>query len=277
MSTSENINLCIRSIGTEQDWRNLYELSFTRDERMSLEELDVMIKRQLVLVHRTTDNEGNLLCFSIVTPMSNFSLLAYIATDQTRRSSGVGSKHMRALIALLKKSYPSHRGLFLEIESTRETKISPAEEVERKRRLAFYERLGCKRLIGADYLLPSYVPGSPARQGELLWFEYHDNLATDSRDTHSLLGSIICEIYIRGYGVSHRDDSFVHVMKQFPGVDDTTCSIIIADAEVASTAPVVPTQPTVSPVQVPDKPTKPVAFVARFIDLLKRLKGKLGL
>lgn len=60
----KSINLCIRSIGTEQDWRTLYELSFPRDERMSLEELDVMIKRQLVLVHRTTDSEGNLLCFS---------------------------------------------------------------------------------------------------------------------------------------------------------------------------------------------------------------------
>lgn len=255
MSTPDNINLCIRSIGTEQDWRTLYERSFPRDERMSLEELDVMIKRQLVLVHRTTDSEGNLLCFSIVTPMSNFSLLAYIATDQTRRSSGVGSKHMRALIALLKKSYPTHRGLFLEIESTREAGLSQTEELERKRRLTFYERLGCKRLLGADYLLPSYVPGSPARHGELLWFEYHDTLAANSADTKRLLGSIICEIYIRGYGVSHRDDSFVHVMRQFPEIDGATCSVTI----------------------VPEEATTRPTLLARFLALVKRLLGKLGL
>jgi hypothetical protein len=187
--------------------------------------------------------------------MSNFSLLAYIATDQTRRSSGVGSKHMRALIALLKKSYPTHRGLFLEIESTREAGLSQTEELERKRRLTFYERLGCKRLVGADYLLPSYVPGSPARHGELLWFEYHDTLAANSADTKRLLGSIICEIYIRGYGVSHRDDSFVHVMRQFPEIDGATCSVTI----------------------VPEEATTRPTLLARFLALVKRLLGKLGL
>jgi hypothetical protein len=177
---------------------------------MPVAEVRTMLAAGNLLLHKTTDASGALQCFSLVTPMSNFLLLAYIATDQTKQSSGVGSKHMKALLALLKKSHATHLGLFLEIESTLEPKLSAAEDSVRKRRLAFYQRLSCQRLSGKDYLLPSYTPGLAARQGELLWFEFGGSAGSDST-----LQAVISEIYTRGYNITTSDPSYVKVIGQF--------------------------------------------------------------
>src|SRR5450432_3593629 len=138
MSSTNHNNLCLQSNGSEDDWKNLYEASFPQDERMSVKEVRTLLANGIMLLHKTTDAQGALLCFSLTTVLSNTSLLAYIATDQTKRSSGVGSKHMKALIDLLKKLYPTYLGLFLEIESTKEKNLSADEDKARKRRLAFY-------------------------------------------------------------------------------------------------------------------------------------------
>ncbi len=94
---------------------------------MSIKEVRTLLTSGTMLLHKTTDGHGALQCFSLVTVLSNNVLLAYIATDQTKRSSGVGSKHMKVLIDLLKKLYPTYIGLFLEIESTKEKNL-PADE-----------------------------------------------------------------------------------------------------------------------------------------------------
>ncbi len=223
MSNTPKLNLCIPSTGHEEDWRRLYEAAFPADERMSLSEVQSMLDSNRLLLHRTLDDAGNLLSFSIVTPMSNFALLAYIATDQTRRSSGVGSKHMRELISIIRTRFPQNLGLFLEIESTTEVGLSLDEKVIRQRRLSFYEKLGAKRLIGKDYLLPSYLPGTPPRQGELLWFE-HTPTSGEAQVQDKHLGPVICEIYTRGYGVSPGSEQLARVMKQFPDLDLATCN-----------------------------------------------------
>ncbi|MBU6452568.1 MAG: hypothetical protein KGS72_12355 [Cyanobacteria bacterium REEB67] len=203
-------SLCVPSAGVEEDWKNLYEASFPEDERMPVDLCRSMLAAGNIFLHKSTAADSSLHCFSLVTPMSNFLLLAYIATDQTKRSSGIGSKHMNALIDLLKKSHPNHLGLFLEIESTLEPNLSIADASARKRRLAFYERLGCQRLVGKSYLLPSYSPGLAARHGELLWFDFAALAGNDAT-----LQAVIAEIYTVGYGISTSDPSYVKVVGQF--------------------------------------------------------------
>lgn len=210
MSSTNHINLCLQSTGVEDDWKNLYEASFPQDERMSITEVRGLLASGMMLLHKTTDSHDSLQCFSLVTILSNNVLLAYIATDQTKRSSGVGSKHMKALIDLLKKLYPSHLGLFLEIESTKEKNLPADEEKARKRRLAFYQRLNCKRMLGKEYLLPSYTPSTPARQGELMWSEFGGAV-----DCDPTLKSVIHEIYTKAYNLPTSDPSYVKVMAQF--------------------------------------------------------------
>lgn len=237
--------LCKPSMGHESDWSLLYESSFPLDERMPLADVQAMIASSTMLLHRTTNAAGELLCFSLVTPMSNFSLLAYIATDQTKRSSGVGSKHMKELLVVLKNTYQAtHLGLFLEIESTREPNLSATEATDRRRRLAFYQRLQCKRLCGKDYFLPSYAAGLAHRAGELLWFEYGNAI-----DKDATLGQVIAEIYTRGYGIAATHATYVQVLAQFTnstssGQYDSACGVVATVAPVApapvAAVPVVP-------------------------------------
>lgn len=215
MSNQTNAAVCQPSTGQETDWSTLYESAFPADERMALADVQAMLSSKTMLLHRTTNAAGELLCFSLVTPMSNFSLLAYIATDQTKRSTGVGSKHMKELLNILKNTYQqTHVGMFLEIESTREPNLSVDETANRKRRLAFYQRLNCRRLTGKDYLLPSYTAGGAPRAGELLWYEYGAPIDAGV-DKFAMVSQVISEIYTRGYGLAQTDPSYVQVMAQF--------------------------------------------------------------
>src|SRR5271170_5194276 len=120
--------LCQPSTGQEDDWKNLYESSFPQDERMAVAELRRLLSNGSMMLHKTVNKTGELLCFSLTFPVPNsdFVLLSYIATDPTKRSGGFGSKHMKRLIEILKAQYPNHLGLFLEIESTREPGLDPA-------------------------------------------------------------------------------------------------------------------------------------------------------
>lgn len=241
-ANSSSALLCQPSNGQESDWSKLYETAFPQDERMPLADVQAMISNSTMLLHRTTNAAGELLCFSLVTPMSNFTLLAYIATDQTKRSSGVGSKHMKELIQVLKASYHQTQiGLFLEIESTKEANLSVDETTMRKRRLAFYQRLHCKRLCGKDYFLPSYAAGVAHRHGELLWYEFGAAV-----DKDSTVAQVIAEIYTRGYGISSSHATYVQVLSQFnlaataAGDYDSSCPTQNANPVVVAPAVVAP-------------------------------------
>lgn len=237
--SSVSLVLCQPSDGHESDWSNLYMSAFPQDERMSLADLQAMITNKTMLLHRTTDASGALLCFSLVNPMSNFSLLAYIATDQTKRSSGVGSKHMAELLKILKNNYQSsHIGLFLEIEATNEPSITAAEVKERTRRLAFYQKLGCKRLCGKNYFMPSYSTNVAVRHGELLWFEYGSPVQDDAT-----ISGVIAEIYTRAYAIDPTHIAYVQVLSQFAsqpqGSYDAGCAVTAAVAPAAGAPPAV--------------------------------------
>lgn len=210
---SSTINLCTQSTGQEDDWKDLYELAFPQDERMPVADVRKMLAAGTMLLHKTTNSAGELLCFSIVNPLSNFALLGYIATDSTKRSSGVGSKHMKRLIEILKKQFPTHIGLFLEIESTKEPNLSVEEQKARQRRLAFYQRLGCKRLC-KKYLMPTYTPGGQPRLGELLWSEFTTVNESD-------LPAVITEIYQKAYNLPATDATVQQVLGQFATAGST--------------------------------------------------------
>ncbi len=257
VKNSSSAQLCQPSNGQESDWSKLYETAFPQDERMPLADVQAMISNNTMLLHRTTNAAGELLCFSLVTPMSNFSLLAYIATDQTKRSSGVGSKHMKELIQVLKASYHQTQvGLFLEIESTKEANLSVDETTMRKRRLAFYQRLHCKRLCSKDYFLPSYGAGVAHRAGELLWYEFGAAV-----DKDSTVAQVISEIYTRGYGISPSHATYVHVMSQFKSAA-TAAGDYDSSCPTQNASPVATGAPAAASTVVVAAPVTPVAPAA---------------
>lgn len=139
------------------------------------------------------------MCFSVVDILPNrFGLLTFIATARDRRSKGVGSAHMLRLIKILKESYPDHVGLFLEIESVRPDFLAGLDadsQSERRRRLAFYERVGARRYDG-EYRILSFLPGVEPIPAELLWFEYGDK-PLDREDVKQVIRDIYEKIYER--------------------------------------------------------------------------------
>ncbi len=215
---SSTINLCTQSTGQEDDWKDLYELAFPQDERMPVADVRKMLAAGTMLLHKTTNTTGELLCFSIVNPLSNFALLGYIATDSTKRSSGVGSKHMKRLIEILKKQYPTYIGLFLEIESTKESNLSVEDQKARQRRLAFYQRLGCKRLC-KKYLIPTYTQGAQPRLGELLWSEFTTVNESD-------LPAVITELYQKAYNLPATDPIVQQVIGQFTPANGASSTVL---------------------------------------------------
>ena len=238
-----SLNRCQVSTGHEQDWKDLYNTSFPADERTPLEELQRLLDSGSILLHRTTNKAGELLCFSIVYPMSNFALLSYIASDSTKRSTGIGSKHMKRLLELLKSKYPEFLGLVLEIESTRQVGLDAADKTARQRRLAFYQRLGAKRLC-RTYVWPSYAQKGSYRLAELMWFDF-DPATID--DPH--LPGIVKELYMKGYGAQEDDPILEMVIHQFK------CS-----ERVGSAAVVCPVEPQASDASKPAD-TKPAESV----------------
>ncbi len=220
-----SLNLCQVSTGQEQDWQNLYDTSFPADERTPKDELLKLLESGAILLHRTTNELGELLCFSIVYPMSNFALLSYIATDQTKRSSGVGSKHMKELLEILKKAYPESLGLVLEIESTRQFNLEATEKTNRQRRLNFYVRLGAKRLC-RTYVWPSYATKGTYRLAELMWFDFEPATIDDPH-----LPGIVTELYIKGYGIQADDPILELVVHQFKCAEKTGSASMVCPVD----------------------------------------------
>jgi hypothetical protein len=214
--------LCQISTGQEQDWVQLYTAAFPADERMPVELLRKSMTDGHVILHRTVNSKNELLCFSIVFLMSDSVLLSYIATDSTKRSSGVGSKHLKRLIEILKTAHPTKIGMFLEIESTKEKGLDPETLKSRMRRLAFYQRLGSKR-AHKRYLMPTYGGTVQStrilKEGELLWLEFNHGSITES-----VLPRIIEEIFIKGYGLAPNDPLVVKVVAQFLPVNPKATS-----------------------------------------------------
>lgn len=195
---------CRKSSFTDTDWEKIYEVAFRPDQRTPLSQLHDGLKTGQLLLHRSSGGEG-LLCFSVTNILPTVALLAYLATDPNKRSSGIGSKHMKALIAEIRQDHPQLLGMFAEIESTREKGISEEERKHRKRRLAFYHRLGFKR-YNAKYTIPSYDPGIPDEEGDLIWLDF--NTGTLTCDA---VAGIVKEIYVKAYLLNETDTRVVNV------------------------------------------------------------------
>lgn len=209
---STTIRLCEPSTVFDEAWRRLYEAAFPAGEREPEEKLQRLMAEGKLLYHRTLTEQGDLLGFTMVSLASNFSFLAYMATDPARRSSGIGSKHLKRLVEVLKEQFPNHIGLFLEIEATDPDTIELTEEerVIRKRRLAFYQRVGARVVCDqAVYLTPSYSQSGVYWEGDLLCIDFDDHVCRHQ------VAKVIREIYTRFYQLPPNHELVHKVLTEF--------------------------------------------------------------
>lgn len=206
------IRLCEPATTLDKQWLPLYEGAFPEAEREPIERITRLMEEGKMLYHRSVDGEGNLLCFSLVSLAPDFSFLAYMATDPTRRSGGIGSKHLKQLVETLKQSYPKHIGLFFEIEATQpRTHTVPEDQlVDRRRRRSFYERAGASVLCeNGLYLTPSLSDRTKEWEGELLVFPFVEKL------TQRTVSFVVRQIYAQLYQLPPDNPTVAKVLRQF--------------------------------------------------------------
>lgn len=113
------------------------------------------------------------------------SLLDYLFTRQDQRGAGLGAAMFRSCAAGL-----AGRRLLVEVDSDRE---AAADQAIRRRRKAFYRRLGCRQLVGLPYSLPLAGAGDPPLMDLLMLGEDRDSVPTT--EVRDWLLAMIAEAY----------------------------------------------------------------------------------
>ncbi len=212
MNPNSETRLCELSPQLDEAWRRLYVQAFPEHEREPEDKLAKLVEAGKMVLHKTFNAEGELLCFTMTSIAPEFALLAYMATDPNKRSGGYGSKHLKRLLDVLKSDNPNYIGLFLEIEATSPSTIyvSDEERKVRKRRLSFYQRIGAKRMCRkARYLTPGRIAGGKEWEGELLCVPFKGSI-----DGQTLL-SVVAEILQRMYCLPADDPLVGRVLDNF--------------------------------------------------------------
>lgn len=133
-----------------EEFFELYWSSMPATERKPRVAMQALVARpdyQVLLLRN-----GRLIGYSVTFVPQNdtFCLLEYMAVHASFRSGGVGSELFRRTVELVRNGR-GNVAVLLEVDSDREA--APDREI-RRRRQAFYQRLGCRRVEGLDYLLP---------------------------------------------------------------------------------------------------------------------------
>ncbi len=118
--------------------------------------------------------------------------LEYMAVAPAHRGDGLGARLFLASIAAARRPFG-----IIEVEA-------PTGEMER-RRIAFYARLGCRRLGNIDYLLPLRTHGVPPP----MWLLVHGGGADVSRKR---VDSWLARMFVEIYGESADDPRIVQML-----------------------------------------------------------------
>jgi len=121
----------------------------------------------------------------------DFWLLEYMAVDETTRSSGFGSQLFAAATAFGAQQTDNAPGIF-EVENPG---IDVGEAHPMRRRLAFYDRKGCRVISGLDYILPPLVQGTTPPPMMLLIYNAPERTTLDKATLAGWLATLYCDVY----------------------------------------------------------------------------------
>jgi ribosomal protein S18 acetylase RimI-like enzyme len=175
---------------------SLYERAIPASERRSREAIEQLARSP---VHRISvlQRGQEILGFSILYLGSQVGLLEYLAVDERLRGAGLGARlYQEARLHLGK------RPMVVEVEAVGD---GGADLEERKRRAAFYQRLGCRRIEGLRYILPLIAEGAPPPLDLLV--DGHEGAAVTSAEVRLWLR----HIYVGAYDC-HSGDPRIDLM-----------------------------------------------------------------
>jgi ribosomal protein S18 acetylase RimI-like enzyme len=177
----------VRSRQFEQLYQ-IYARSLPSREQKSRAQIEALISRADYAVLAVED-EGQVIGFAIVqqSRMHPIALLEYMATDATRRGSGIGAHVFREVVTLV-----GSRTIIVEADSEREP--DAADLPIRIRRINFYRRLGCRQLIDLPYILPLPGAGDPPLM-DLLVFRNDMPASLAKTEVKQWLEAIYVDVY----------------------------------------------------------------------------------
>jgi predicted N-acetyltransferase YhbS len=177
----------------------IYEASIAPRERKSAAAVRAMAGSPR---HRvaTAAEDGEVVGFSLLYLGEGVALLEYMAVAEARRGRGVGGALYRDA-----REAVAGRPLLIEIDSPREP---AADQALRRRREAFYRRLGARRLEGLRYRLPLPGEGEPPEM----------DLLVDGADvvTRAEVADWLRQIYSGVYGCAPEDPRLPAMLASLP-------------------------------------------------------------
>jgi GNAT superfamily N-acetyltransferase len=171
--------------------KNIYREAIPSSERKKDDVLHEMLARD-DYEFRVARLAGDVVGFTIVKIFEkcDASLLEYMAVDRTKRGGGIGRQLFRDAC-----STDSIVGRYVLVEVEDEEEVtSLSEDVQRRRRKAFYRANGCREVAGLSYLMPTVSAQRPPRMNLLV---YRRDLpeAIDSSVLRGWLAAIYAEVY----------------------------------------------------------------------------------
>jgi GNAT superfamily N-acetyltransferase len=176
--------------GALAELREIYFEAFPPEERLPFEELsapsggyDVTVLFDGTTVHG----------FAAHCPLSSFPALylGYLAVSRARRSEGLGETLWRHLVGDVTHR-SGMRGLVLEVEDPELAGAPNAEQ--RRRRIAFYRRVGAVMLPTAEYCMPG-MDGADDVPMRLMWAPVRGTAAPAENQLPPLVLSLYDEVY----------------------------------------------------------------------------------
>ena len=185
--------------------RRIYEDSFPLRQREPFDELITSIQAGDSAGWVQLDSESTI-GIAVILPMSvDWQFLEYFAVDSSIRGKGYGTALWEAML-----HEDAVRRLIFEVEDPDDA-TDPAEREIRRRRIAFYQRLGATLVDHVHYVVPDVI-GSRTEPLLLMW---HDptRATLDVPTLVNLLEALYCE----GYGLSPDHDLLTAALKSLDG------------------------------------------------------------
>ena len=169
-----------------QQIQAIYDVSFPVNERKPFHYITQGLANGQYTVFIMRKETGIIVAFALMRalPTSQAMYIEYLAVMPERRSRGIGSKMVRAIIDRLK---PTNSALIWEVD--------PPENGndDNTRRIVFYERLGASLIEQSkNYGMPNYWTGTGIISFRLMWLPLqHDH----PQPTYTELVTLITDIY----------------------------------------------------------------------------------
>lgn len=191
----------------------IYEASIPASERKPVEAIRAMARRPDYRLP-TAVSDGRILGFASVfaPPGESFALLEYLAVDAAARGAGVGSGLFRAAVEATGGGGAAAGARWMLLEVDADVSDDAADLHERRRRQAFYRRLGCRRVAGMAYELPLHTSGGPPPPMHLFVHGVPGGVTPSRAD----LGHALRVIYPQVYGQPAGDTRIDRMLAAVP-------------------------------------------------------------